>query len=370
MLAAAGGRYNPAMAIPAILCVTGPSGSGKTTLVERLIPVLCGAGIKAGVVKRSAVGLRIGSAGKDSSRLAAAGARPTVAVGPREMIVESREMSMPLLDVAATFCAGCDLVLAEGYKQSPHDKLLVLGAAGSAPGEIDPATVRLRVTDRPEVLPGSVGRDDVGAVAAWIGGWLARRRRLRQGVVGAILVGGGSRRMGTDKAAMRRGGQPVLARLAELVGERLGEVWVIGRPVPGVDLPQCVRWHLDLRAGCGPLGGIATALRVAGGEQPRAALVVACDMPALGGEVIDLLLECRRPERPVSALRSPAGGRLEPLVAVYEPGALGDIEKALDAGALAVRRLLESVGAHAIDVPESMAGQLANVNTPEDLEAL
>jgi len=362
------------MAIPAILCVTGPSGGGKTTLVERLIPALAAAGISVGVIKRSAAGLTIGAAGKDSARLAAAGARPSVAVGPHELVVERAAAVMPLVDVAATFCAGCDMVLAEGYKQSPHDKVLVLAGAEPVPPQVDPRTVRLRVTDRPEAVPGSVSRDDAAAVAAWIGGWLARRLRLRQGVIGAILVGGRSRRMGTDKAAMSVGGLPVLVRLAELLGERLGEAWLIGRPVPGVGLPQCVRWHLDLRPGLGPLGGIATALRVAGGDVPRAALVVACDMPALSGELLDLLLEQRDAALPASVLRG-AGGRLEPLAAVYEPSALAHIENAFDTGAhsgaaLSITRLLESIGAHAIDVPARLAGELTNVNTPEDLAGM
>jgi molybdopterin-guanine dinucleotide biosynthesis protein A len=217
-------------------------------------------------------------------------------------------------------------------------------------------------------------------VAAWVRGWLERRRRLGGGVIGAILVGGRSRRMGADKARMRVGGQPVLSYLAELLGERLEEVWVVGRPVSGIELPQCVHWHLDLRAGCGPLGGIATALRIAGAgaagaaagapgnpEGPRAALIVACDMPFLNGRTLELLLEHRRADRLVSVLRNPVTGHWEPLAAVYEPGALREIEEALDGGMLSVTSLLESLGSHVIEAPPEIAGCLANVNTPQEL---
>jgi len=358
------------MTVPPILCIVGPSNSGKTTLLERVIPLLSAGGLKVGVVKQCASGLSMGPAGKDSSRLAAAGARPAVAVAPDGLLVHSAEAAAPLLDVAANFCAACDLVLAEGYKRSPHDKILVLAGDGSSPQKADVPAVRLVVGGAAEGSGGPAGPDDAAAVAEWVRQWLDRRRRLRCGVAGAILVGGRSRRMGFDKAALALEGRPVLVRLAELLAGWLGEVWVIGRPVAAVGLPQCVRWHLDLRPDCGPLGGIATALRVAAGRSPRAVLAVACDMPALGGELLDYLLEHRRPDRPVSALCHPVSGQLEPLAAVYEPQSLAAIEQALDAGRLSVRSLLESAGAHGIDLPPALAGQLANVNTPDDLKTV
>ena len=367
MPAAGGGHYNPAVSLPPILCVTGPSGSGKTTLLARLILLLSAAGLRVGAVKQCPTHLESGPAGKDSSRLAAAGARPAIAVGPGGLVVQSASAPLPLLDLAATLCADCDLVLVEGQKQSPHDKILVTCGSASAAPETDLGAVRLRVTYAANLPPGAVARDDVAAVAAWVKDWLDRRRRLACGVVGAILVGGRSRRMGFDKATLRLGGRPVLPRLADLLGGRLGEVWMVGRPPGDLGLPQCLRWHLDLRPGCGPLGGIATALRVAGGDRPRAVLAVACDMPALGGDALDLLLEQRRPDRPASVLRHPVTGRFEPLAAVYEPQALEGIEKALDGGALSVTDWLESAGAHGIDVPASLANQLINVNTPDDL---
>lgn len=52
-------------------------------------------------------------------------------------------------------------------------------------------------------------------------------------VLGTILVGGFSRRMGAPKAAMRVQGRSVLSCLAELLASRLGEVWAIGSPQIG-----------------------------------------------------------------------------------------------------------------------------------------
>ena len=347
-------------------------------MLERLVPELTAGGLKVGCIKHAAHGLDEEAAGKDSSRLATAGAAPAIAAGPNGLIVQHAAAEVPLLDLAQIFCPGCDLVLAEGYKRSPHDKILLATGAPARPGgrESQLPSVRLVVSGTPE--SGGVGLryEDTAGLAAWVRQWLDRRRSLGRDVAAAVLVGGQSRRMGTDKVALRFGGRSVLARLAELLGGRTEDVWIIGRSAAGApasgpaghELPRCLRWHLDLRSGCGPLGGIATALRIA--DEGRAVLAIACDMPALGGELVDLLMENRDRAAPASALDNPQTGQLEPLAALYEPAALPQIERALEAAEFSATRLLESAGAHRIPVPPELAGQLANVNRPEDMRRL
>jgi len=209
-----------------------------------------------------------------------------------------------------------------------------------------------------------------------------RRERLGCRLIGAILVGGASRRMGRDKTQMRLGARAVVPYLAEQLAVRCQEVWAIGRAWPQGDWPRFLRSRPDLHPGCGPLGGIATALRLAGTEpsaarakskkrpgSAKAALVLACDMPMVRGELLDRLLEARDPDRPASIFRNPLTGRLEPMPGIYEPTALQAIEQAMATGRLAVTKLLEAVGAHVVEVPEDMGDQLLNVNTPEDLHA-
>lgn len=329
------------MSIPPILCVSGPAGRKRAALLDRLVPALSAGGLKVAIIRQARAEPAAASPDHESLSLAAVGAEASISIRPDGLIMHGH-VALPLLDLASMVGPGCDLVLAEGFERSPVDKIPVLPA------------------------------DEPFAVAAWVHAWLERRRRLGMGVMGALLVGGKSRRMGSDKAAMRVRGQAVLPRLAELLGGRLGEVWGIGASARGVELPRCVGRHRDLRPGCGPLGGIATALRIAasGAESPRAVLAVACDMPSLGGRVLDLLLENRRPDRPATVLRNGVTGRLEPLAAIYEPRAAGPIEKALDAGAFSITALLESIDAPVVDVPAELAGQLANVNTPRELREI
>ncbi len=154
---------------PAILCVVGPSGSGKTTLLTRLIAALAGEGLRVGAVKHAAHGPQAGPDGKDSARLAAAGARPAVVAGPEGLIVHAPPRDLPLAELAATFCAGCDLVLAEGYRHAPHAKILL---TGQEPLEPLPG-VRLVVCSAGPAGPGRLERDDVAGIVRWIKQWLA-----------------------------------------------------------------------------------------------------------------------------------------------------------------------------------------------------
>ncbi|MFB3890569.1 MAG: molybdopterin-guanine dinucleotide biosynthesis protein B [Phycisphaerae bacterium] len=379
------------MALPPILCVAGPSGSGKTTLLERMIPALAVGGLRAGVVKRASVELTFDAEGKDSSRLARAGAAASIASGTSGLVAHGR-LDMALLDLAALCGPACDMVLAEGFKHSPLDKIAVLAAGDSSPPPADWPAVGLVVADQAGRPAGAVGRNDIAGVSAWVRAWFDRRKRLGEGVMGALLVGGRSSRMGADKAGMQVRGRAVLPNLAEMLGGLLGEVWLIGGPARGIGMPKCVRWHLDIQYGrtggieegrkggredgrmggwedgrMGPLGGIATALRVAAVAGASAALIVACDMPALTGRLLDFLLENRRRDSSATILRNPITERLEPLAGIYEQRALGPIEEALDRGELSVTDLLRSIPAHVIDAPAEMAAELANINTPQEL---
>ncbi|KKL96278.1 hypothetical protein LCGC14_1846040, partial [marine sediment metagenome] len=206
-----------------ILCVVGSSGSGKTTLLERVVASLSAGGLTVGTIKHAHHGFDAGTEGKDSDRFAAAGARPGIVLGPEGLLVQGAPAEPSLVDAVATFCRGCDLVLVEGCKESPHDKVLLPGEGKAIEGL---SSVRLVVGaggDLPDGLAprGAIDRDDVEGVTDWIRQWLDRRRRLAAGVVGAIMVGGKSRRMGADKAAMQVQGQSVLARLAELLAGRV-----------------------------------------------------------------------------------------------------------------------------------------------------
>ena len=156
-------------------------------------------------------------------------------------------------------------------------------------------------------------------------------------VSGAILAGGQSRRMGSDKAALLIQGEPILKRTARLVASITADVAIIGPPeraalAPGVRiLPD--RWPQQ-----GPLGGIATALQALAGE---AVLVVGCDMPFLNAALLRHLIALA-PEYDAVVVR--VDGEVHPLHAVYQRRCLPTLEEQLLAGNLRVAAVSDPAG--------------------------
>ncbi len=182
---------------------------------------------------------------------------------------------------------------------------------------------------------------------------------------GLVLAGGRSSRMQADKAALAYGGRPELARAFELVAARVGQAFVSVRPDQRGDplragYPQIV----DGPAGAGPIAGIAAA-QVA---HPDAAwLVLACDLPLLGGETLDQLLAGRDTSRLATAFRSAWDGLPEPLCAIYEPASREPLLRYVAAGHACPRKFLAAHGALLLDPADPHA--LDNANTPQDAQA-
>lgn len=228
-------------------------------------------------------------------------------------------------------------------------------------------------------------------------------------VIGAVLAGGRSQRMGRDKAALllrhaysvhdtsERTGWTTgesrkldedwssqldapeltwLERAILFLARRFAEPWVVGRTIELGDpaVPNLVesRWRFpalrsrnDLRPGAGPLAGLETALELAA---DGAALVIPLDLPRLQLPVLDLLLEARG-IAPALAFRH-ASGRVEPSVMLVEPETLPDLRRYLDQGGRTAHRFLEIVNVRWLELPSDLEGGFLNINTPDDLARL
>ncbi len=144
----------------------------------------------------------------------------------------------------------------------------------------------------------------------------------------AILAGGQSLRMGTDKARLEIGGMPLLERIAREALSAGFPALVAGRPRPD-DWPlDGVAFAEDERPGQGPLGGLATALRMA--QNPI--LAIACDLPQLTGTALRWLAQQAKAQAGEHGLAVMNQGRLEPLFSCYAPACVPLIEIAIGAG--------------------------------------
>jgi len=174
--------------------------------------------------------------------------------------------------------------------------------------------------------------------------------------------------MGTNKALLEVGGGKMLERTADLLRPLVDELFLVADdagPYAGLGLPVIP----DIHPGCGPAGGIHAALRHA---TAPSVLCVACDMPHLGRGVIEMLLGSARLGE--DALVPRAGGRLEPLLAVYGRSALPGFERAIAAGRFRVLDALEGLSVRFVDEPELRVADpelrsFVNVNTPAEFAA-
>lgn len=115
------------MAHRAILGVVGWSGSGKTTLVKYLLHELVRRGYAVSTIKHAHSGFDIDTPGKDSHTHREAGAHEVVVTSANRFALmhENRGAPEPLLPGLLARMTPVDLVLIEGFKTEPHDKLEV-----------------------------------------------------------------------------------------------------------------------------------------------------------------------------------------------------------------------------------------------------
>ena len=185
-------------------------------------------------------------------------------------------------------------------------------------------------------------------------------------LVAAILAGGESRRMGTDKARLELGGVTLLERAARTAHSASLPVIVVGRDCPDDwPFPEAA-FFSDAVPGRGPLGGLQTALTHTGGP----VLALACDLPLLTADALRWLSEQTPSEMGEHGLAVRNSGQWEPLFSVYTSACLSLIAARLAEGRLSLYGLIESGDFGRIDAPDWVAAQLINVNTPDELAAL
>lgn len=194
-------------------------------------------------------------------------------------------------------------------------------------------------------------------------------------IVGAILAGGASVRMGSDKAFAPLGGRPLVRSVYEAL-KPLGQIIVVANDATNhrATLGQSVRHVRDHYPGAGPLAGIHAALSAL---QPGEECVVAatCDMPFVFFELVRALGErVARGDEPHAGVWVDGTGRRQHFPAAFHRRALPTVQARLVSGDRSMRGLLDELQAATIHIDDvapsgSMRAQVAsfNVNTPEDL---
>ncbi len=185
----------------------------------------------------------------------------------------------------------------------------------------------------------------------------------------AILCGGKSRRMGTDKAGLRLYGRTFMEILAgNLSGS--GTLWISAAESTETELTSQQMDFLqaeivrDIYPDCGPLGGLYTVLYHCDAE---AVFAVSVDTPMcdgyLGQELAGYLMPGIDAVVPVTA-----DGRAHPLCALYRVQTREIMKKLLDAHELRMMNFLQKIRVCYVPAHKLAEGtrKLQNINTPED----
>lgn len=207
-------------------------------------------------------------------------------------------------------------------------------------------------------------------------------------VIGAVLCGGRSKRMGQDKALLPHpNGETFLSHAVTRLLKLCPHVLILG-PHDSSSLPQITRHRVtplpDEHPHQGPLGGVVTALHWLAHTNslpcpvtphpvtPHTGLLVTpVDMPALRDKEIRPLIQHYRqtpqPSLPPICCATIDGDRPEPLVAIYPLHVAPLLQQRLQSTDRSLSRWLRQTPHQLCPLPARYG---KNVNTPDDFESL
>jgi molybdopterin-guanine dinucleotide biosynthesis protein A len=186
--------------------------------------------------------------------------------------------------------------------------------------------------------------------------------------LGGVLVGGQSRRFGSDKATAHVGGRSMAAWAVHALRGAADPVVLLGGDGT-LGRRMALPWRPDDRPGCGPLSGVAAGLRWAQELDRFGLLVLACDLPLVTSDAMRAIAARARPDLDAVVADHGTEGD-QPLCAWYGPGALPHIDARLERGTNSMRGLLEHLRVEHVRIvedPTQASALLLNVNTPDDL---
>ncbi|MGI8315298.1 molybdenum cofactor guanylyltransferase [Halobacillus mangrovi] len=180
----------------------------------------------------------------------------------------------------------------------------------------------------------------------------------------AVLAGGGSTRMGTDKARLPLGNSTVEERVIREL-HNLTSTVVLNKKEPiNTPLPTIS----DVYENVGPLGGLQAVMEV---RKEEWFIVSACDTPFIKKDVYQYLTNFVNDQR--QTIIPIYNGRFQPLSGLYHKSIYPELVSLLENGDRQVGKLLDRVHTYYVeDFGELRAKDLDlhffNMNTPDDYQ--
>lgn len=190
-------------------------------------------------------------------------------------------------------------------------------------------------------------------------------------ILGVLMAGGGSRRMGGgDKCLRDLGGKPILAHIVERVAPQVDRLILNA----GGDSARFARFGLpvvpDSLAGqAGPLAGVLTGLEWARDNFTGCSWVAsfACDAPFVPENLVEILAAAVAGEGADMACAA-SGGRTHPVFGLWPVRLAADLRHAVvEEDMRKVDRWTARYDLAVAEVPVAEVDPFFNVNTPADL---
>lgn len=186
-------------------------------------------------------------------------------------------------------------------------------------------------------------------------------------VVGGILSGGLSTRMGTPKDRIALpDGRSMIQHVVDVLLVVCNEVIVAGPELP-LTLKESERVHFikDNFPGCGPLSGIEAILSTG---IARGYLIAACDQPLLTGKILRSLVPDDR-DMPCF-FDFTDNGYIQPFPGYYPVSWIADVRDSLRRNRRAIKTLIADSDVVLRPIDEGAAKCLRSFNSQEDLKEL
>lgn len=194
------------------------------------------------------------------------------------------------------------------------------------------------------------------------------------GVVGILLAGGKSSRMGGgDKCLRPLGGKPILARIIDRLSPQVVEIVINANGDPSRFAEFGLPVVPDSVAGFqGPLAGVLAGLQWVSANRPGVdhAVTIATDTPFFPVDLVQRFLESPGDASGFRIAQSDVG--LHPVIGLWPIGLSNDLESSLKRGERKVTSWTRDHGATPVFFPPiDVGGQsidpFFNINAPEDL---
>jgi molybdopterin-guanine dinucleotide biosynthesis protein A len=182
----------------------------------------------------------------------------------------------------------------------------------------------------------------------------------------AILVGGKSSRMGSNKAFLELKGKTFIELQIDLLREIFDDIFISANTSSEYEYLNLSIFK-DVYPGKGPLGGIYTSLI---NSSSLHTFMLACDMPFIGPELINHLKDLTK-EYDVVIPKSEKG--LEPLHAFYSKKCIDPIKRSLEEDNLRITSFFPHVNVKIVELDnlnlsDCFKNSIKNLNTRDDYE--